>query len=639
LIIRQAKYRKQTIFYIVLGLICVLYFYPYVVNHYYIEAKAHADDGMYAYYTVLNNPANFAKDVFYSVHDFFINTSLIYFGTFWLVENTGIPLRIVYFGLLAVMFFALPFIYLRILKDKVEPIWLLLVFLVTLLSKFYSWNLSNHNDVDFPYRADLAIPFLYGAILLLMKNINSGYVLLVIGGLFHPAMGLYAITTVFLLRLFVLTQQRVTHLLFLSFACIFSMLPSFWMMFGSKYEHVAKSEMIKLLKSNMHFLPWESPYLWPQSIMSVTAFSLLLICCSFSSINRLGGLYRKLIVCSVVSTVIWILIHLSGLYCNIPSLIILCGMRSVTMLSVIVMPIFILYVIDSIKEGSIIKKFLSSTTLTIMVIGKPYGLFVSIAVIMLVYELLDKYASNTTVLKCRDIIIAGVFLVWSLVLLLPFMSVETYLGVSEAASKWIMIVYKIAKIDSAPFYNGIHEIHVIAVMSVIALVLYFDKKYKKNACVYLLLVVTFFFLLVDTFKFYHRSGSPEYRDLYDAQIWAKTHTLNTDMFIVYDGSWRSFSERPVFVPRKLGYYMYKPDVAIKRYDDVVYWFYNIQNPYDTYSNSELSKIVSYKYDALTDNDFLKLAKLVGAKYLVDRKYINLPIVYMNNNYIIYYVGS
>jgi len=629
---------KRFILYALLVMLCMIYLTPYIVNHHYLEAQAHNDDGMYAYYAVRANPANFTQDIFSRVHEFFINSSLTYFGSFWIVDATGIPLRYVYFFLLAIMFFAMPFIYVHLVKDKLPSAWLPIIFLVILLSKYYSWNLSNHNDVDFPYRADISVPFLFGGMLLSMKKRSVGYALLGVGGLFHPAMALFALTTVLILQLFSTDHRKLSHAILLIAAGIVTLIPSVTLLFSGQYTHVPKDDVVKLLMSNMHFLPWESPYLWKESVLSVSAFGVLLICCSFNTLDRLGGDYKKLVIATIASTAIWMALHIIGLYLRLPSLIMLSGLRSVSLLAVVTMPILLLYLIGKTGDSSLFIKVLGYFALAVMAIGKPYGLFLSVSFLLFLREVTLRYPiyRHARAYVFSFSIIAAAFL---LSIAITAFSTETAVPFAKRLMSAIGGVVNIITLDKAPTSSGVASKYLTRLFIVFAVISLFDHKYKKNASIFALAAVVGLFFLADTARFYQRSGSTQSRDLYEAQLWARNHTSGSDLFIVYGGSWRSFSERPAFVPRKLGYYMYKPDVRIKHYDDLVFHFYGIQDPYGTYSQKELIELIQDRYASLKETDFIRLARVVGAKYLVEERQLSLPLAYRNGHYNIYYVGA
>jgi hypothetical protein len=70
-------------------------------------------------------------------------------------------------------------------------------------------------------------------------------------------------------------------------------------------------------------------------------------------------------------------------------------------------------------------------------------------------------------------------------------------------------------------------------------------------------------------------------------------------------------------------------------EDDIFSFYNIQDAYSDYTQKTLASIVDLKYHSLTEKDFMKLADMSGATYLVEKRALQLPIVYRNDTYYIY----
>jgi hypothetical protein len=81
--------------------------------------------------------------------------------------------------------------------------------------------------------------------------------------------------------------------------------------------------------------------------------------------------------------------------------------------------------------------------------------------------------------------------------------------------------------------------------------------------------------------------------------------------------------------------VYLPDRRIKDFDDKVFEFYGLNDPYSHYNQRSLMLEISNKYNALNENDFRRLARYVEATYLVETRKLNLPIAYSNSTYYIY----
>ena len=623
---------------VILVIFCVIYFYPYIVNHNYIVAAAHGDDDLYAYNNVINNMSYFNKDIFYLLVPCFVNGTLLTWGALWLVNTIGIPISIVNLSLEAFMFFALPFCYVFLLRKSVDRVWLPLVFLIALLSHHYAWNLSNHGMTDLPYRPHIAIPFLFGGIMLILGEKKIGYFVAAFGVLFHAPMGIYAFTVITIWLLVTYRKQSLKHIPFLSPLVLAILVPAY-VMLSHEYPPVSWEDLIKLYSFNMHFLPWNSPWGWQGSVTSSLALLALFIL-SRRQARRLGQGYERLVFSSFYATILMSCSHLLGLAFDVPFLINICGLRSITFFGVILLPVIILYLVDAITNGETHDIILAAFILLTMVIGRPFGLFLFPIGLLLIVNVMESF----TVRRAKEIswVISAIFFLWLSGWLIfkksPGAWILDKLSVSGDITVWNS-VYSIIG-DSSPSIPAVIVallgFALILMVVVIRLVLVNHKQIvpvKVYACTLILIVSTF--LIFSSYEDFKRTGNQSAVDLYSAQIWAKENTKPNDLFIVFPESWRSFSARPTFSPAVLGYYVYLPDRRIKDFDDKVFEFYGLNDPYSHYNQRSLMLEISNKYNALNENDFRRLARYVEATYLVETRKLNLPIAYSNSTYYIY----
>lgn len=621
----------------VLFLLAACYFYPYLVNHKLIVAAAHTDDDFYVYNTVINNMQHFKNDMFSYLVPCFVNGTLLNWGALLLVNSLGVPIQVVSLSLQMVMFFMLPLCYVHLLKDRLERIWLLYVFMAGLLSQYYSWNLSNHGMVDLPYRPHIAIPMLFLGALLIIRDKKVGYLLVSIGILFHVPMGIYATVAIAVWQMISSRRLFSVQSLYLFPLAASIALPTY-LVLSQKYSAVPQSQVIDLYRFNMHFLPWQSPFRWEESLSTVTAF-LLLLAVAYCYSSVLGTQYRLFLKATAVATILMSASHLAGLALQIPTLISLCGLRSFTFLAVVAIPLIIVSFAELIRNGDLLSKVLASFCAIVLIVGRPYGLFIVPSLVLMLYVYSGKHTANlhmrSLIRNAGWVVIVVWFAVWGLTGLPPGI-VTGRLFAENAGTNFAAFILPLI-MDAAPTIS--HFPYLVAglgAMLVIVGMLGGNPRFGAGWILSVIVVViSGLFLVVSSWQTLQRTGSQGARDLYYAQVWSREHTGRDDMFIVYEGSWRAFSERPTFVPRALGYYMYLPDQRIKAFDDFVFRFYGIEGPYIYYNQRSLSMMEQYRYNGMGESDFVLMAKLVGAKYLVERKMLNLPVAYRNSTYTIY----
>lgn len=615
---------------LIIAISCAVYFYPYVVNHNFIVATTHSDDDFIVCNVVYNNIENFKNDLFFYLAPVFVRGTIMNWGSLFLVNSVGIPITFLSLCFQFIEFFMLPFCYLYLVRDALEKSWIPFVFLAALLSHHFTWNLSNHGMTDLPYRAHIAISVIFAGLLVVMSGRKSGYFLAVVGILFHAAIGVYAFVMIALWQILRNRRPITSETLYLLPLLVAIFVPAYSIL-SLKHLPVSKQDLLDLYRFSMHFYPWDSPFRWEQSVPAVSALFLLALF-SRPYWGVLGEQYRQLVQATIASTIILMLSHMAGVTLGISSLISMCGLHSPTMLAVIMLPILLIGFSRVLNEGTVVEQFFALFTLTVMIVGRPYGLFVLPTLLMMLYT-----ARNRSALIGPVTVLLGTawFAAWSVLSMPPgyYLTRHAVQIIPGMLSKFILPLVG----DAAPTLSKM-PIAVTGISLFLFTICLIQSKNRISPIkVYpvCLTIIACAFLVVSSERTFARTGSQPARDLYDAQVWARIHSKKTDTFIVMGGSWRAFSERSAFVPRSFGYYLYLPDSRLKSFDDKVFSFLNIENPYKNYDQRTLAETNRYRYMSLREPDFYRLAAIADAQYLVETRPFNLPLVYRNSTYYIY----
>jgi hypothetical protein len=126
-------------------------------------------------------------------------------------------------------------------------------------------------------------------------------------------------------------------------------------------------------------------------------------------------------------------------------------------------------------------------------------------------------------------------------------------------------------------------------------------------------------------------------DWKDIQLNTRKNTGRQDLIItpIYYFGFNTFSERGILLEaRGIGFAKYAPDLykqTLNRVKD-----YNI-DLFDYKNYSQLEGDLKEIYLGFDENDFLRLSKKYEAEYLVTekRQRLNFPVIYENNNFILY----
>lgn len=623
--------KKNAAVVLIIAVLCVVYFYPYVVNHNFIVATAHSDDDFIVCNIVYNNIENFKNDMYFYLAPIFLRGTIMNWGSLFLVNKVGVPITLLSLFFQFVESFMLPFCYLYLIRKTIDKIWIPFVFLAALLSNHIAWNLSNHGMSDYlPYRGHIAISILFAGMLMIISGKKGGYLLTILGTLFHATTGVYAFVIIALWQ--ILRNRRIlskdTLYLLPVLASVF--IPAYSVL-SLDHVPVSKQDILDLFRFSMHFYPWDSPYLWEQSVPAVSVLFLLTL--FFRPYwGEFGVSYRQLVLATIGSTIILMITHVAGIVLGNSSLISLCGLHSPTMLAVIMLPVFIAGFSRILHVGNFVEQFFALFTLTIMIVGRPYGLFVFPTLMMVLYSVRKRSA----LIGPLAVLLGAVwFVAWAVLSKPPgnyFMD-RTASVFSDILLKFVSPIVG----DAAPSLSKMPITVTGISLFLLTICLIQSKTRLSSIKVYpvCLTLIACAFLVISSKQTLARTGSQSARDLYDAQIWAREHSEKSDTFIVWGGSWRAFSERSAFAPRSFGFYLYLPDSRFKAINDKVFHFFNIENPYQNFDQRSLARTNRERYLNLMEPDFYRLAAIAGAQYLVETRPFNLPLVYRNSTYYIY----
>lgn len=602
------------------------HFLPVVIHQDRIIANAHGDDDVYVFSVIRSHPERFANDLYGLIARNYSRSSLVHFGSFLISDLLHVPVKLLWLALSFFQTFALPallciFFYRRFDFDFK----LLFVFLYTLMAGYLSWNLANYGQIFLvPYPAQIAWPFALSGLFVYAHGRMSGVLLLMTASLIHPSIGLYSAFTAGLYTL--ITGRLFSRgTFFLALCVLCAVLPPL-LLLNQPFPKVPDAEILHELKLNMHTTPWSSIYGYSQTWKNILALALLsAVAARFWT--AFGRPYFLLLVSSVLASFLLGFSQIVGVWAGIPSLIVLLGLRSITLFSVLILPVLILFFLHHLNSEDRVSRFFAAFLILGSFLDHPYGLDKMPVILMAAWLwsiALKGHNPLKAILKWTVPIFTGIWLA------LWIFQGEKEL-IDSGLTAWLVDPAQPAawqiKAASAIFSLGL------------ALAPDYRALHKAGISTALVLLTAAYF---GAFFIYHQNAFKPYletamQDYYDAQVWARENTDPNSSFIIpgSSASWRGISERAAFQPRPARYYLYNKDQRIKDFDDRIIRFFGIEKDYSRLTPAQAHNVFYILYYRLPVEMLYELARFARARYLVEQRNLELPLVYQNGTYRIY----
>src|SRR3989338_775338 len=626
----------------------LLYFLPYLVHCKYLIAEAVDDDSIYTYYVITKYLDRFQNDVVGYLIKGNVGGSIVNYGSLFLANIFLIPILWIYQCLMCLQLFSFPILLVLFLKRRfnLTKTEMLFSFYLTLISGYAYWNFANYGMPDVPYPGNFVHPFAWLSLYWLSQEKKKGYFLLSLTCLIHASIGLYAILAVFVFNMFYdrSFQIKKAFLLAIPFAC--AIVPPMIALSGN-FPRVNAEGLEMVMRLNMHATPWASPFTnWYEGFPNTIAFMFLIII-TIPRWNKLGKSYRTLLVSTLIATVFLCISHLIGYHFGLYRLVQILGLRSPTLMAIVILPILILFFMECLSHESFSIRFTSAWIVSSILILHPYGLDKTPIMLLGLLFLLKQARLRTRInsLYLERILLALV-LVWSIFRVLhegrrpnPFSSQNLdrfwnvwdyfkYSGIFDYKPgihlPKRLLVFACALFTSlVPFVSNIRSLKI-------------QKLSIAKSITFILCLCLFMTCTISVHRF--KSFSSQYRrDLYNAQLWAKNNTDPYDRFLTTAGAWRSISERAAFqvIPQRR--YFYYPDRRIKQIDDLIIYLLGLREEFKTYNLKQwyFAAKMNYYARVTSPEKLRRLGEITGCKYLVEERDLKLPQVYGNKTFKIY----
>lgn len=618
----------------VISIAIILYMSPFISNINEVIATSHNDNSISSYLAIEKYPERYSNDPHAILAHTTTKASLMFYGSNWIHLKTRLPIKYTWLFIQLLQFMSLPIMFAWLfLKTNTTKWWALGVFFSSLLSGYYCWNLGLYGVADIPVPHQFALPFLcLGSYRLIRSAYWSGTLLIIIGCLIHVWSALYVLTALFIYL--GIGYRKLDFKLLAALCSVLCVAAAVVVMNSdSRYALISKQETMNFLRVGMHEVPWESPYAWKDTYRNLLAFIGLAIL-AFKDWGVFGSEYKKLIISSIVMAVLFSLLHLLGLYLEVPLLVQTKGLRAQYIAVIAIFPVVMSYLFRCMEKGDISVRFLATLTFLLMIFYANYGLdkyvVSGLAFCSIINPVLAHHKKSINVI---NILIFVASLSWCVVWATkPFTSSShlrdsIYLLSSDKYISNLLVSPSLIKVYVAVF----SALFAIAYL-VEHKVLLNNNRYQIVSSV--MILSSLFCLIITTFKIDLKYS--ESRDLYHAQLWANKNTSPSDLFIVYNNVWRSFSERPTVYMLPQFNYKYVNDIRLKKYEDRLIDFYGLQDKMKgKMTVKEHLQMFNSAYNGLTEEKFKEFAIMFGAAYLLEKRTLKFPIVYSNSTYKIY----
>jgi len=255
-----------------------------------LPAVWNVDSGPVAYANYARDPGRYQADVRMSAWGQAAGVSLQNRVALFLQERFGVRPIVPTFAFIFCQHILLGFAvfsYARVVSSRFDVAWLSVCF--TFLAKPYAWNPGIFGDqMHASYAAHLALPFaVYGFSRCLENRPRSATVFLLLAGLCHPLLGLYATAAVMphWLWLYRKTPRSLAlagRLAAMFGVCCAATLPGMFAL--GQGERLPSEELFTILQQNAHAFPWRR-------------------------VNQIPVLLRNLILCPII---IWLALAVRG---------------------------------------------------------------------------------------------------------------------------------------------------------------------------------------------------------------------------------------------------------------------------------------------------------------------------------------
>jgi len=542
------------------------------------------------------------------------------------------------------------------INDRIVP---LMASIFVYLTSIWHYTPANYGpnpyDRIFPYAAELAIaPGLLAFLFMTRGKTQAALIMLIITGLIHPNLAVYAAAVMGFYWLWEGLQNRSYSVMFhhfmgLLFAGVLFLLPTIILRITQPSDSMlSASEFIAGMKLNIHIWPWRS-FLNFKSLHAFLAWLFLAIL-GWRHREKLSKEYRRLWLSGLAAGCVFSLSHILGGVFEVPMLLNIIGQRAFIWLSLISLPLIMQYWYIHIRSGNWLRVTLPLLYMALPLLAKQSYNFYWLLVFAFLF--LDLSQGNLAIWKFKlneglshaSRIISKLFL---------FLWISSFLFLPHNSDHLILnILSFLTWVDKKILDQGDRLVLIVIVAFIAVLIwgsselitrlnLNKTNKWRRFISIFLGLLVAFYgiqYVALQRNSITYQSNSNS-NYLMDTQIWARENTPTSSLFVTTT-SWMNIARRGKFNPFTRSASQYYSSREAEQFRIRLLKFYGFTEEEITGNRGTIDKEARNVYSSFTEIDFMNFALEFGATHLVSEEQgeapkLQLPVVYRNPSYTIY----
>ena len=619
--------------------ISLIFSYVSIGNFEYRQANIHQDNGPTYYSHILNRDHLFEKDINKELSKFWGKSSIIFWGPAFLEKHLSLPadysaffIFILQYALIliGVYFFSSAIFGVRILSFT--------SMLFVAIAWPWGWNLATYPAVmHMPFYTTLSVGLiLFSLIALIKENFKIMAAFFFLTGLVHPTIAQYLITIIFI-YLFISKYDTPTKIkVAATLACLNFFILLIPIINKLSLVNVApKEDRWIALTKHMHSAPWENfqqlAYTLSLNFLCFVLFGLLVF---FRYKHKLSDFYKRLLLSTLVTVVLFSLLQVISYYFKLIDLVLVQGLRSSFILSIILTPMFTAFYYYEYKSSKFLSHKLTLIWLFLLITHQILINRYSLVILGFLWPVLIAFLyDRLPTIQARYPRYSSV-IEWSLYAVI---TIIIFLGI------YYKFDYFFFGITGAKI--SINNFFLAHLVSFILIILIFFINNIKIRNIIVLAMVSLPLLVFALEKNYRNGKLSEHaftKDLYEAQIWAKKNTDINSLFLVYH-NWKTLSERSKFnLLPEFTTMVYTPDIKLHKKNQFLLRLYGLDQVYRYLPVEEINRRAVNKLNTLNSEEQNRLFNYSEADYWVVQKsrnfvqdYVNLPISFQNEHFIIF----
>jgi hypothetical protein len=518
----------------------------------------------------------------------------------------------------------------------------------------WGWSLtyaeSDFRSILAPVPAVLCLtPMLFSFALFLKNKTKTGYLLLILAGLIHPPLTLYAIGALTIWRLLETgisnLKEFFPHLILLGLISLIISLPTLLIKILIPFHTLPLEQAISGMKLNVHIWPWGFGLHWPP--LQTTLIWIFIAYLGYRTVAKRNTLYTNFWIASLISSVIFGLSHIFGAVIKNTTLMDLVGLRSFTIAVFVSFPLVLTFFNQNYFSQRYLFRFVTLLFFLSSFVTKQYGLswLLALTLAMLVIPSSPRDRHITPLRKFNPRLLYGIGWVLTGIFVLFFVLGDhiDQIPLPSIVGKVIEFFFGYIYLYSNVFLLGF-GIVIIGFIALIdhRMITQIPNKLIQNHFADFVKAGSIALLALSIIPQMVGDRNPEAFARVDVQEWARTNTPVGSVFWApgFNG-WRSYSER-----RRVDEYTrenYAYVYAIKEAEDYrakVLEFYGLKkNGQQVSLDSRLNDKEWEIAKNLDENKYHQLNDQFGVTYIVlKRAWFKLPkfrLIYQNSTFDVY----